>query len=242
MTTKKEPVVKYIELDERVLAAKVSPDEMEKLIQDFQPFLYGRAGKYAIKANSHLREDLFSTAQMAFYEAIKTYNADKGHFFPFAGNVVRNKLIDHIRKLYRQGVPSASIELTDEDNPQSEALEQISVKMFASDQQRCAIVEEIERFKGELATWKISMDALVKHSPKHQKVKDTYKLLIRQIIADPDVVRTILSKRYIPMKTIAGLSGLPQKKLERARTYIIASLIIKMGDYDYLSEYIDGGR
>ena len=86
------------------------------------------------------------------------------------------------------------------------------------------------------------MPALVQQSPKHQKLKDMYKSLVNLILEHPDIVQTIQMKRYFPIKTIANISGLPQKKIERARTFILASLIIKMGDYDYLSEYVDGGR
>ena len=244
MTNKLEPIVKTAELDERAIAAKTNPDEMERLIKDFYPFLQARAAKYTIKTDNYLREELFSTAQLAFYEAIKIYDAGKGHFFPFAGNVVRNKIIDYVRKLYRQGIQSVPLEVedTEEGSAQTAALEQVSIRMHSNERQKSDLIEEIERFKVELATWKISMDTLVLQSPKHKKLKDIYKTLIGQIIAHPEIVQTIQLKRYFPIKAIAKISGLPQKKLERARTFILASLIIKMGDYDYLAEYVDGRR
>jgi len=244
MTDRKEPIVKAIELDDRAIAAKTDPDEMERLIKDFRPFLQSRAAKYTITTDHYMREELFSTAQMAFYEAIKIYDVDKGHFFPFLGNVVRNKIIDYIRKLYRQGIQTVPLEIedTEEGNQQSIALEEVSIKEYTNERQKGDLVEEIERFKSELATWRITMPALVQQSPKHQKLKDMYKSLVNLILEHPDIVQTIQMKRYFPIKTIANISGLPQKKIERARTFILASLIIKMGDYDYLSEYVDGGR
>jgi hypothetical protein len=82
------------------------------------------------------------------------------------------------------------------------------------------------------------MDALVKQSPKHKRVVEEYKYLVEQISKNPDIVQTIKLKHYFPIKKISQISKLPQKKLEYARTFIIASLIIKLGDYDYLSEYV----
>ena len=245
MTNTTEPIVRIAELDERAIAAKTNREEMERLIEDFYPFLQSRAAKYSIKTDHYLREELFSTAQTAFYEAIKIYDADKGHFFPFAGKIVRNKLIDYVRKLYRRGIQTVSLEADDAedgDTVKSVALEKASIKAYSNERYRNSLVEEIEHFKKELAAWKITMDVLVRQSPKHQRLKDTYKKLVEQIMTHPEIMQTILLKRYFPIKSISLISGLPHKTLERARTFILASLIIKMGDYDYLSEYVDGGR
>jgi len=231
------------DLDVRAAAAKHSSEEMESIIKDFKPFLRSRAAKYASQDVSR-REELYSTAMIAFYEAIKQYDAQKGHFFPFANNVVRNHLIDHIRKIYRHEDKSISLEANEElkASAQTDAIEKISVRMFEHDRRRESIGDEIEQFKIELGAWGISLDSLAKQSPKHKKLSETYKIVISQILEAPDIVQTIQLKRYFPIKAISEISGLPQKKLERARTFILASIIIKMGDYDFLSEYVGERR
>jgi RNA polymerase sigma factor len=180
---------------------------------------------------------------MAFYEAIKAYDSDKGHFFPFASNVVRNNLIDHIRKIYRQEGKTVSLEVQDSDiSPdRSAAVEEVSIRQFEDNRRRDYIVDEIEQFKAELSEWGITMESLAQQSPKHKKVAQAYKQVIAQVLESPDILQTIQLKRYFPIKAISNITGLPQKKLERARTFILASLIIKMGDYDYLSDYVSGG-
>jgi len=231
------------ELNERAKRAKTDPTEMDSLIHDFAPFLMSRAAKYTIKFDNYQKEELFSTAQVAFYEAIKIYDENKGHFFPFAGNVVRNKLIDHIRRLYRPEVKTVTLDADDNDDKTTvKAVDSVSFDKFVINTQNEAVVEELNRFVEELANWKISLDSLVKNSPKHSKVKILYKDLVRRVLREPEIMQVIKVKRYFPVKSVAMLTGLPQKKLERARTYILASLIIKMGDYDYLSEYVDGGE
>jgi len=239
-----EIIENAVDLDNRALLAKTVSDEMEKLIADFEPFLKTRAAKYAPRSDVHKHNELFSTAMIAFYEAIKGYDKDKGHFFPFAGKVVRNKLIDHVRGIYRTIDNSVPLETEDEtqNTPKSEALQKVSMRLFENDKRRAGLLDEIEQFKAELASWKITMESLAKQSPKHKKQSETYKTLVQQILKSPDIIQTIQLKRYFPISAVSKISGLPQKKLERARTFIIASLIIKMGDYDYLSDYVDGGR
>jgi RNA polymerase sigma factor len=238
-----EVIDKSIDLNSRAIAAKASEYEMEKLISDFKPFLYSRASKYSQSGDRFRREELFSTAMLAFYEAIKAYDVDKGHFFPFASNVVRNNLIDHIRKIYRQEGKTVSLEVQDSDiSPdRSAAVEEVSIRQFHDNRRRDYIVDEIEQFKAELSEWGMTMESLAQQSPKHKKVAQTYKQVIAQILESPDILQTIQLKRYFPIKAISNITGLPQKKLERARTFILASLIIKMGDYDYLSDYVSGG-
>jgi RNA polymerase sigma factor len=132
----------------------------------------------------------------------------------------------------------------DEDqlSAQANAIKEVSIRAYDAQRRQESLASEIEQFKAELMTWGITMDALVKHSPKHQKLRETYKVVVSKVCQTPDIVQTIQLKRYFPIKTVSELTKLPQKTLERARTFIIASLIIKLGDYDYLSDYVSSGR
>ncbi|MCL1982255.1 MAG: sigma-70 family RNA polymerase sigma factor [Clostridiales bacterium] len=231
-------------LDTRAVSAKEIKDEMEGLIEEFSPFMHSRVAKYSMRTDYDRREELFSTALMAFYEAIQRYEIEKGHFFPFANRVVCTRIIDHIRKIYRHEGQTVSLDEDASEQPtaQSTAVEEISVRAYTADRRQEMLVEEIEQFKSELATWGITMDSLAKSSPKHKQLLDEYRMAVAKIHQAPDIVQTIQLKRYFPVKTIAEITGLPQKKLERARTFILASLIIKMGDYDLLSDYVHDRR
>jgi len=233
------------DLDERAVRAKESEDEVKTLIEDFMPFLRSRAARYAARGDDDMREDMISVAMIAFYEAIRGYDKVKGHFFPFANRVVASRLIDHLRKAQRNAGKTVYL---DDDDPerqtlQSDKLIEISVNRHNAERRREYLVEEIEQFKAEMAPWGITMDSLVKGSPKHSELRATYGKILSRVLGDPDIMQTIQLKRYYPVKAIQKITGLPQKKVERARTYILSSLIIKTGDYDLLSDYIDeGGR
>jgi len=235
-----EAIEKAVLLDDRAVAAKQSPTVLEYLIEDFTPFMRARVTRYASRYDEARRQELFSAAMLAFYEAVQNYDSTKGRFFPFANRVVCARIIDCIRKITRHEGHTVPLEVEDEEraSPQSAIIEELSINSYNTEHRQSLLVDEIEQFQAELATWGITMDALSKHSPKHQKLRETYRGVITKIIQTPDIVQTIQLKRYFPTKTVAELTGLPLKKLERARTYILAALIIRMGDYDFLSDYV----
>jgi len=228
-----------LNLNQRAIAAKTSEAEAKALIEEFMPFLRGRVAKYSARFDDYLREDLLSTAMMAFYEALHGYDAEKGHFYPFANRVVCARIIDNIRKINRH--EGKTVSLSDDDEQplhESTVINVISMRKYEADRKRELLAEEIEQFKSEAESWGITMDALVKGSPKHRELRVTYRDILSTVAENPEIMQTIHIKRYFPIKAISKITGLPQKKLERARIYILASLIIKTGDYELLSEYI----
>lgn len=231
-----QTIEKPSDLDSRAVAAKNTEGEMERLISDFNPFLHSRVARYLLKDDSFGRDELLSSAMLAFYEAVKSYDIEKGHFFPFADQVVRCNLIDHVRKIYRKDEQTLPLE-EDEDRLPT-AVYNLSVQAYEEGRRRESIANEIEQFKAELASWGITMESLARHSPKHKKLAFSYKEAVKKILASPEIMQTIVLKHYFPVKAISEISGLPQKKLARVRSFILASLIIQIGDYDFLSDYV----
>jgi len=229
-------------LNERACKAKQSEAEVKTLIEEFMPFLRGRVAKYSARFDEHIKEDFLSMAMMAFYEAVQNYDAGKGHFFPFANRVVNARMVDQVRKVSRHEGKTVSLSVDEDDYEQqaaqSAAINVISMRNYENERRREKLADEIEQFKTEAALWGITMEDLVKSSPKHRELRLTYKNILLTLENSPDIIQTIHLKRYFPVKAISKITGLPQKKLERARTFIIASLVIKTGDYELLSEYI----
>ncbi|MDR2956627.1 MAG: hypothetical protein LBU61_00395 [Coriobacteriales bacterium] len=235
-----EVVEKAADLDSRAVAAKSSEVAAEQLIRDFKPYLLGLAARYSPHYDEYQREEFYSTAMIAFYEAIQNYDASKGHFFPFAERVTRSRIIDSIRKIYRSEGKTVPLDNDDDEqtSAQSSAVEEISISQFLMASRQQLLLDEIEQFKAELSAWKITMDSLARQSPKRDKQREVYKKAIALIAKDPDIVQTIQLKRYFPIQAISEITGLPPKKLERARIFILSSLIIILGDYEVLSEYV----
>ena len=230
------------DLDARALNAKDSEIEMESLLSDFRPFIAHSAIKYAMRASQEHKDELFDVAQLGFYKAVKGFDSAKGHFFPFAKLVVRNSIVDHIRKIYRKIEDTVSLdeEREAEGAQLSKLLGKVSIERYDSEMRQKRLVEELSQFRQDLASWKISMENLVKESPKHNAQKTAYKGIVQVIMNTPEILDTITNKHYLPIKEISKLSGLPPKKIERARTFILAAILIKIGDYDLLSDYVEG--
>ena len=205
---------KAASLDERAITAKESAAETENLIIEFKPFLHSRVAKYSARFDGHLREDLFGSAMLAFHEAIQSYEKVKGHFFPFANRVVCARIIDNVRKINRQEGKTISIDDEDDEqqSAQSAAIAVLSIRNYDEERRREQLAEEIEQFKAEIALWGMTMDALVKASPKHKGLRNTYKKIISLVIQDADIMQTIHVKRYFPIKAISKITGLPSKK------------------------------
>jgi RNA polymerase sigma factor len=231
-----EQIISDLTIDERATQAKSDNEAADLLISEFTPFLLSRAGKSSM-GDKNNAEELYSIALMAFYEAIKNYDYNKGHFFPFANEVVKRRLIDAVRKLYSNKhnvIPFDENSETEEPTLFTNA----AIKAHRASNYQEDLVNEIEQFKLELSEWGITLEALVKQSPKHKALRKKYKDAIEKLSNSSDIMRTLWVKRYFPAKKASEISGLSKKNLEYARIFIIASLIIKNGDYLYLSEYV----
>ena len=235
-----EKIVKAADLDDRVTEAKKSEVEAEKLIIEFTPFLHRQVARYSSRNDEHKSEAIFSVAMSAFYEAIMSFDAERGRFFPFADRVIRLRIIDCIRDMSRHEGKTVSLSDDDEEQQaaQSAAISEISIRNFKEERRREMLAEEIEQFQQEISTWGITMDNLVAASPKHKELRALYYRIVAVVSNDPDIMQTIMIKRYFPIKAIANITGLPPKKLERARIFVIASLTIKTGDYNLLSDFL----
>jgi len=225
-------------LDERAVKAGQSKDEAGTLIEEFIPFLNGRVAKYTARLDIHLREDVFSAAMSAFYEAVQNYDIEKGHFFPFANRVVCARIIDHIRKISRHEGKTISLNGDDQQSTAPTVVDLASIRNYQEERRRESLADEIEQFKTEIAAWGITLDALVQCSPKHKELRKKYKEIVSSVAEHPDIMQTISLKRYFPVCAVSKITGMPVKKIERARVYILAAIIIKTGDYELMSEYI----
>jgi RNA polymerase sigma factor len=226
-------------LDKTVLEAAKSPEKTDALIRANEPYIRSRVSRYASGSSGVRIDELLSVGMMAFFEAIKTYREDKGHFYPFADLVIRRRIIDEFRKNVKSE-RAEMLNLLDEDETDGrpQPLETVSMGYFRESSVNEALLSELEEYKEKLAERGIRFEDLAKHSPKHKALRAVCRDAIETIVNDDGTVELILNKKGFPIKRVSEITGLPQKKLERLRIYIIAVIIILTGDYDYLSEYV----
>lgn len=227
-------------IDEKTIAAKYSNDQFERLIAEFTPFLRRHLAKYSVYVHSaHQREDMFSIILSAFYEAVQAFDAQKGRFIPFANRVICVRMIDHLRKIYRYEKMTAYIE--EEGTAYSArhtAISEVSIRRYEEERRNELLAEEIEQFEAELNTWGITIEELAGRSPKHVKLRETCRDVVLTIAQDPEMTQIIRKKRRLPIGVISEVTGVPYKKLERLRIYLLAAFIAKTGDYKFISGYM----
>jgi len=229
-----------VSIDEKAITAKQSKDQLEQLIAEFTPFLRRRLAKYAVHIRgAHQKEDMFSIIMTAFYEAVMAFDAQKGRFIPFADRVICARMIDHLRKFYRNERMTAPAEIEGAaPSALPAAISKISMDHYKEERENALLAEELEQFVTELGEWGITIEQLTRRSPKHERLLGACRDIVSVIAQDPEIMRTVQKKHYLPIKAIAELTGEPYKKLERLRTYLLAALIVKTGDYQYISGYI----
>lgn len=181
-------------------------------------------------------DDEYSLAMIAFNDAITKYDESKGDFYKFATLLIRNKLIDELRKQNSNVIPFSSLHSTGK-NYEDEELEVVGDEDVASD-----IAIELHTLKAELAKYNISMFDIPQSSPKATKTKRMMYEILMYIRQNAEAKKSILKNKEIPLKLLMDSFEVNRKFLERHRKYIITATIILNGDYPIITEYIKNLR
>lgn len=223
-------------LDEIVLIAKDDIHMRNTLIKQYKPFvasiIQNKIGRYI---EYGIDEEL-SIGLIAFNEAIDKYEKDKGGFLTFSKIVISRRLIDYQRKNSKAG--NNLILYNDDMNKNIDLIDKKSIDLFKIKTDNELRQMEIIEFKKELLTWGLDFTKLVDHSPKHKRTRKLYKKIANLIVSDDELMDYIHSNKRLPIQKIEEKMKIHRKKIERGRIYIIALIIIIMGDYGYLKEYL----
>ena len=85
------------------------------LIGEYQNFILAAVSK-TLKRSVTTSDDEYIIAMMAFGDAIDGYNENKGNFLGFAKTVIRNRIIDSIRREAKHNsVPFSALEKENSD-------------------------------------------------------------------------------------------------------------------------------
>ncbi|KNY27484.1 RNA polymerase sigma factor SigI [Pseudobacteroides cellulosolvens] len=227
-------------LNERVQRIKSSDIEIDKLVEEYKPFIASCVEKITGRFVRYGEDDELSIALLAFVEAIKAFDISKGNFLSFAQNVIKRRLIDYFRKESKHSkiVSISTYTSDDEDNEldlsTGEALDKYSQDNI-SEYRRL----ELQELKKELALWDISFFELTNASPKSEKTRKSYNDIIQYLMKNPDTLDQVKKKKLLPIADIEKNTGIPRKTIERSRKYILAVIIILTGDYQYVKDYIN---
>ncbi len=224
-------------INERICNIKGNEQEINKLVDEYKPFIASCTEKVVHRYVRYGEDDELSIALMAFVEAIDAYDIEKGSFLSFSASIIKRRIIDYYRKEKKHDNVVSINTYSDCENSEIDLTYEKSVCKYAQDEESKYRKMEIEEFKEELNKWGITFNDLVKESPRQKRTRKLSEMIVGYIISNPQVVRTILKKKYLPVSEIEKNLKIPRKKIERMRKYIISTVLVLTGDYDYLKGY-----
>lgn len=203
-------------------------------IEAYKPFIAATVSKICGKYKSYGIDEELSIGLLAFNEAIDKFDG-RGSFLSFSKLVIKSRLYDYFRYQKRRGEGES---LYSEDGRETQGIVDISFDSALKNQQRSELADEIELFKNELLKYDISMTELVKASPKHGKKRHAVKKVISFIQSEEKCLEFFKQSGNLPLKIIESNLNISRKLIEPYRKYVIASVLIFLGNYTYLKEYL----
>ena len=235
------------ELEQKVLAAKADEQIFNELVESHKTWMLRVAHETTHRYITD-SDDEWSIALMAFSEAVKSYELDKGSFRGLAAMVIRRRIVDYLRTEGRHADEFSVTPAAFEDGLDEEEAGGINLQV----QQRMAeeaddapgedtaslAREEIAEMQGILQLYGFSFFDLADASPKTEKTRKSCGQAVRTLIATAILMAQMRLKRLLPIKELSEASGVIRKILERHRKYIIAAAEILDGDFPILAGYM----
>jgi RNA polymerase sigma factor len=227
-------------LNEKVQRIKNSDIEINKLVEEYKPFIASCVEKIAGRFVRYGEDDELSIALLAFVEAIKAFDISKGNFLAFSQSVIKRRLIDYFRKERKHNkIVSINAYLGEDEDNEPDLSTGKALDKYSQDNIGEYRRLELQELKKELLLWDISFFELSNTSPKSAKTRKTYTDIIQYLMKQPDLLEHIKKKKLLPIAEIEKNTKIPRKTIERSRKYILAVIIILTGDYQYVKDYIN---
>lgn len=230
-----------VSINSRIEQIRKDEAEKSRFIEEYKPFIASCVEKFTGRYMRYGEDDELSIALIAFNEAINSFDISKGNFLSFAQRVIKLRLIDYYRKEKKHSntIPISTYELEYEE--ESDLSVQKSLDMYEESEISEYRRLEIKELSEELFKWGITFTSLSEASPKHKNTRKLYFTVIKFLLSRNDLINFITNKKQLPLAEIEKCLKIPRKKVERARKYIIAAIIIFTGDYPYIKDYISWG-
>lgn len=210
------------EIDQMAVQAANDDEILSAFIEQHEFFILKIASQTAKRYVSK-NDDEWSIALVAFSDAVKKYDYERGSFISFAELIIHRNLVDYYRV---QGRHSVEIQV---DRIEEEAIVEYNDNNLKL---------EIEAITPILKSYEFTFMDLADCSPKAKKTKKACAKAVFYILNNPILVEEMQASKQLPAKIIEKNTSIPRKILERHRKYIIAAIEILHGDYPYLSEYL----
>lgn len=230
-------------LEESVLLIKQGDQKLlNDLIDSYKPFI-AKTVSSVCKRYIHETDDEFSIGLIAFNDAIHKYSSERGRsLLSFAEVLIKRRVIDYIRKQTRNPHISLQFNHTSQEDESSgiSIVNELSCEDYQNKMENEQRKEEIIQFQELLKTFELSLDDLVKCTPKHADARINAILIAKTLVEHDELQKLLRETKRLPIKQLEQMVSVSRKTIERNRKYIIAIALIFMGDSIYLKDYLKG--
>lgn len=220
-------------LEKRIEIAQGNREERSRLLAEYLPFLRKQIAGFAGKGLDY--EDLQSIAMLVFVNCIRQYHKDRGTFLAFASTCIKHRLVDELRKqqIYRSRLSPDSLEKDGQIQLDTKA-----VSIYNQNQEHESLKEEILQLSDSLTSYGISWADLSKNCPKQKRSRLQCSYLAHLVVGKPEWKEEFLAGKRLPRAELARVAGVSEKTIEKYRKYIVALVVILLGDYPGIEAFL----
>ncbi len=228
--------------NKRAIEAKSDSQVRESFLSEEQEHILRLTARIMKRTVTH-SDDEFSLALIAVSDAIDTYDENKGPFWNYASLVIKSRIIDYLRKNYHNNnemlvaPESFSGEIKDDDESSLIGIT-YEIKSKTAVYVDNSLKHEIEALTEELSSYGIDIFDLPKAVPKTAKTKESCNKLITAFFLPPPLMELLRKTGNLPIKELLERCPVSRKLVERHRKYLMASVLVKGGDYTNIGDYL----
>lgn len=216
-----------------------SPEERNELLKDLEPQVLKIASKISKRLITK-QDDEYAIALEGLDEAITKYDeSQKSAFMSFAYLVIHGRLVDYFRQQKRHANQvSLYHSNSQEEESNHPGIIAHSYENFQRDELAQMRKLEITIFAQALKKYGITMDELIKKSPKHRDTRKNLFQIAKKLASNKQLLQDFLARKRLKKQLIDGL-GLHRRTLSRHRIYLTALAILFVEDLPLIREYLD---
>ncbi|VDN47281.1 putative RNA polymerase sigma factor SigI7 [Petrocella atlantisensis] len=215
----------------RLNTVRESSLELNSFIDESRYFIASEVAKVVKRYVNPTDDEFLTVGMMAYHEAIKSYNVERGTFYAYAGLVIKRRIIDEIRKTNSQ-------KQYDDFNCDDNEMIPQSINKHYDDELQMDRIAAIRVFNQELELYDIEFSVLEKKTPKNSKNKHLFQDMARYIFNNLSLREAMIRKKKLPIQELCHVFDVNRKKIERKRIYIIACTLILDEKYDSINMYV----
>ena len=206
-------------------AQESNQESRVQLIQYYKGQIASLAGSICGRPLDWDNDDELSIGLIAFNEAINSFDHKKGKsFWGYARMVIHRRLVDYFRQESRWRNRTMMFLPDDPVLIKKEA--ELALASFRQEEEAREKAEMVSLYEISLKEYKISLQDLVKVSPKHRDTKENLMGAALVFQEEPRLLQQLLETKQLPIKELMFYTGLSRKVLESGRKYLIALVLI----------------